>query len=284
MATFTVTNLDDNGAGSLRQAILDANNQAGADTIAFHSSLKGQRIVLEGTELTITDDLTIDGDIDNDGSADITVDANQKSRVFIVFDGDYFNQKSTVTFNGLIIQGGAVAGHGAGIANWENLTISNSIIRDNTTSAGQGGGLFSEFGDVTVNNSTFSTNSASSQNGAGGGIYSFSNTLEINDSVIRNNTAVGGNSDGGGIAGVLSTININNSSINDNEANDDGGGIFSGDSELTIKQSTFSGNNAADSGGAIYNESRSSSASGFLSLDDSSLTQNTAGTSGGAIA
>ena len=35
-ATFTVTNTNDSGAGSLRQAILDANAAGGADTIAFN--------------------------------------------------------------------------------------------------------------------------------------------------------------------------------------------------------------------------------------------------------
>ena len=40
-ATFTVTNTNDSGAGSLRQAILDANNAAGADTIAFNVSGAG---------------------------------------------------------------------------------------------------------------------------------------------------------------------------------------------------------------------------------------------------
>jgi hypothetical protein len=34
-ATFTVTNLDDSGAGSLRQMILNANAATGADTIVF---------------------------------------------------------------------------------------------------------------------------------------------------------------------------------------------------------------------------------------------------------
>ena len=33
--TFTVTSTADTGAGSLRQAITDANNHAGSDTIAF---------------------------------------------------------------------------------------------------------------------------------------------------------------------------------------------------------------------------------------------------------
>ena len=40
-ATFTVTNTNDSGAGSLRQAILDANGAAGADTIAFNVSGAG---------------------------------------------------------------------------------------------------------------------------------------------------------------------------------------------------------------------------------------------------
>src|SRR3954454_21040984 len=41
-ATITVTNLNDTGAGSLRQAILDANqNGAGSDDIVFASGLSG---------------------------------------------------------------------------------------------------------------------------------------------------------------------------------------------------------------------------------------------------
>src|SRR4051812_26877147 len=35
MSTYTVTNANDAGAGSLRQAILDANGHKGADTVAF---------------------------------------------------------------------------------------------------------------------------------------------------------------------------------------------------------------------------------------------------------
>jgi hypothetical protein len=35
-ATFVVTTTSDSGAGSLRQAILDANANAGADTITFN--------------------------------------------------------------------------------------------------------------------------------------------------------------------------------------------------------------------------------------------------------
>src|SRR5258708_22581384 len=54
-ATLTVTNLNDSGAGSLRQALLDA---ASGDTITF--SVTGT-IVLSGTRLDITKNLTITG-------------------------------------------------------------------------------------------------------------------------------------------------------------------------------------------------------------------------------
>ena len=40
-ATYTVTNTNDSGPGSLRQAILDANAAAGLDTIAFNVSGAG---------------------------------------------------------------------------------------------------------------------------------------------------------------------------------------------------------------------------------------------------
>lgn len=280
MATFTVTNLNDSGAGSLRQAILDANAQAGADAIAFDTSLSGQTILLTGTELTITDDLVIDGDLDNDGSADITIDANQQSRVFTVFDGNYHNEDTVVTLEGLIIQGGSVSGTGAGIDNWEDLTLENSIIRNNEAS-GSGGGIANTLGSVVLNNTTVENNRTNGSDSDGGGIYSTVGTLTINDSVIRNNQAGGTDGDGGGIAGILNTTTINNTILTDNEAADDGGGIYSGDTDLTIENSTLSGNYAADSGGAIYNESRTGS--GFLILTDSSVTQNEAMTGGGGI-
>ena len=59
-ATFTVINTNDSGAGSLRQAILDANANSGADTISF--SISGAQTITPLSVLpTITDPVTIDG-------------------------------------------------------------------------------------------------------------------------------------------------------------------------------------------------------------------------------
>ena len=61
--TFTVTNTNDSGAGSLRQAITDANSLGGLDTIEFNIGGGGaQTIALTSAALpTISDALIIDG-------------------------------------------------------------------------------------------------------------------------------------------------------------------------------------------------------------------------------
>jgi hypothetical protein len=67
-AAYTVTNTNDSGSGSLRQAIIDANNNPGPDTIAFniptsdpgYSMFDGIWIILPLSPLpTLTDGNTI---------------------------------------------------------------------------------------------------------------------------------------------------------------------------------------------------------------------------------
>ena len=57
-ANFDVTNTNDAGAGSLRQAIIDANTAGGADTITI--TVPGT-IALTTGALSITDSVTITG-------------------------------------------------------------------------------------------------------------------------------------------------------------------------------------------------------------------------------
>ena len=62
-ATFTVTNTNDTGPGSFRQAIVDANDNAGADTIAF--AIPGADPGCDGTGVC-TINVCGDGYVDND--------------------------------------------------------------------------------------------------------------------------------------------------------------------------------------------------------------------------
>ena len=59
---LVVTNTNDSGAGSLRQAIIDANNAAGPDTIQFNISGVGPHTIQPLSGLPgITDPVIIDG-------------------------------------------------------------------------------------------------------------------------------------------------------------------------------------------------------------------------------
>src|SRR5262249_21938256 len=68
--TFTVTNTNDSGAGSLRQAILDANSNGGTDTIAFNIASSGVHTITPASALpAITGPVTIDGYTQSGSSA-----------------------------------------------------------------------------------------------------------------------------------------------------------------------------------------------------------------------
>ncbi len=68
--TFTVTTTADSGAGSLRQAILDANTAVGADTIAFNITGSGVHTIAPATALpAITSPVTINGYTQSGASA-----------------------------------------------------------------------------------------------------------------------------------------------------------------------------------------------------------------------
>jgi hypothetical protein len=122
-----VTNSNDSGSGSLREAIELANLEPGNNLIEFDPSLAGQKISLSSGELLISDQLGINGL----GADQLTVDAQGNSKVFFVDDGDSTSDIE-VNLNGLTITG-AVGGYfGSGISNSENLTITNSNITGNS--------------------------------------------------------------------------------------------------------------------------------------------------------
>lgn len=216
-ATFNVINLDDAGAGSLRQAIVDANNAAGADTVTFQAGLTGT-ITLTSGQLYITDSVDIQGP----GAAALTVSGNNASRVFYLYNSD---ATIDVTISDLTVTGGNDS-IGGGIVDFdENLTLDGVTITGNTAS-GDGGGLWAD---------------------------GFNMTLTIRDSTISGNTA---GSDGGGIyvEDTGGPLLIQRTVVTGNDAADDGGGIYfyDPDNDVTVEDSTISGNSAGDLGGGIY--------------------------------
>ncbi len=139
LATWTATNNANTGVGSLRAALASAQN---GDIVTFSSGMTVQLTA----ELLINKNITIDGDLNNDGAADVTLDGQYKTRVIEVSSG------STVTLDGLVITRGLVSGNGGnggygaagamagGIFNAGNLTLKNVTVTSNAASGGGGGG------------------------------------------------------------------------------------------------------------------------------------------------
>ena len=86
--TFTVTNTNDSGAGSLRQAILDANASAGADDIVFAIPGPGvHTIVLASSLPPINEGVILDG-YSQPGSSPNTLPANQGLNTVLTIEID----------------------------------------------------------------------------------------------------------------------------------------------------------------------------------------------------
>lgn len=121
-ATLTVTNTNDSGAGSLRDAIAAANP---GDTINF--SVTGT--ITLGSTLTITKDLTISGP----SASSLAISGNNTFRVFLL--------TATVAISGITIEyGRSYNDVGGGIVNTGTLTISDGMFSGNT--GYNGGGIF----------------------------------------------------------------------------------------------------------------------------------------------
>ena len=244
-ASFEVTNLNDSGPGSLRQAIIDSNALAGADVITFQAGLTGT-IVLSTGQLNVSDSVTVTGP----GAASLTIDANDTSRVFYLYNSSALLD---VVISGLTLTGGSAQTGGAIVDFDENLTL-DSVVLDGNASVLKGGALWAD---------------------------GFNMTLTIRDSVISGNSS---GSDGGGVyvEDTGGPLTIQRTTISGNTAIGSGGGIYfyDPDDNVTIVASTISGNTATDTGGGIYLYNMDT---GVFTIDSSTISGNTATNDGGGI-
>jgi hypothetical protein len=258
--TFTVSNLNDEGPGSLRQAILDANNNGNGSTVddvVFASGLSGTIDVGSTIGFGLYPETAMN--IQGPGAGTIRLNA-VPSIDYVVFTGIYYDgtQGDPITISGLTISGGSAVGRpGGGIENHTaNLTVSKDVITGNSSDE-NGGGIYSDAspGNLTVIDSTVSGNTASPTNNAyGGGIFA-AGEAKIQGSAIFDNNA----RDGGGVYSTSddpNNLTIQRSTIANNHAvNDDGGGVWfccgeSGE-KLTIQGSTITGNTSLTQGGGL---------------------------------
>jgi hypothetical protein len=216
----------------------------------------------------------------------------------------------------LAIHGSAVSSNaagGVGVSRNATVTIANSIITENKSGGGTGGGLVAG-GNATVtisNGSVLSGNIAENASGGGvaagdnsivtianstitdnesdgyegGGLVAFGNAIVAisGGSLLSGNAAV--NAGGGGLAAFENTtVTIDNSTIKDNESTGIGGGgglVAGGNATVTVSdQSVLSGNHALTAyGGGVAAWDNST-----VSISNSTITENISdGYSGGGL-
>jgi hypothetical protein len=227
----TVSNTNDSGPGSLRQALAVAND---GDTIDA-TGISGV-ISLSTGELLVSTSVTINGP----GANLLAVDGNGVSRVFRTF---VFGE--TVAISGFTIRNGHAGNAGGGVDNeiGATLTIINCALIGNV--AGLGGGTFNG-GMLTIANTTISGNTAAN----GGAAYnSGGGTLAIINSTVSGNSA----SPGGGVFNI-GVFTINHSTLSGNSSGSSGGGIFNTQTlEIgnTVLKAGDSGANISNLGGTV---------------------------------
>jgi len=284
-ATITVSVDADSGAGSLRQAISDAET---GDTIEIASPVS-----LTTAQLTIDKNLTLVGIGGRRTIARSALTGTPQFRIFAI------GAAVTATLSNLSITNGYLRGadnKGGGIYNAGTLTVTGCAISGNTAFTDQsavpadGGGIASNAGSLTVTNCIIDGNSGYN----GGGIYCLGGSLSVTGSSFSRNQAFqeGGainannvptitsssftaNSASGGGAIRGFGLKISDCVVTDNTSGASGGGIKSYGT-WHVKNCIVSSNTATfGSGGGLQNNN------GTLSLTGSRVFGNTARSGGG---
>ena len=294
-ATFTVTNTDDSGSGSLRQAITDANAAAGPDEIVF-AVTPPSTISLLSALPSIMGPLTVTGL----GAANLTIRRDPGAAGnFRIFD---ITAAATpaVTITGVTLTGGHPVGSGGAILlqGPVTLTVEDSVITGNTATTvnGGGGGIAAGTDSSLIVRRTIVDGNVAG--GPGGGI-----TLGETELVLLEDSTVNGNvagNHGGGIHRITTStgpVVVRGTTISGNTALPFwfGGGLAFfdfGDAPITIENSTISGNTAGASGGGVSwiglararGDAPAGVGSPLLVITHSTITLNNAGDQGGGVA
>jgi len=253
--TFVVTKTTDTNDGvcdadcSLREAIIAANANPGADFIQVPAGTYTLTIPGAGEDagatgdLDITDAVTISGA----GASTTIIDGGGLDRVFHILTS------SLVGMTGITIRGGVTAAgdNGAGILNEGLVSLNGCTVTANaTTSGGNGGGIYND-GTLSLVNSVVTGNSTAG-GGNGAGIYDNGNGSTITSDTISGNSAPGGNGGGLYINGINETVSASTFSGN-SATGGDGGGIYNNGNGIAMTNCTISGNSSTDGGGFFNN-------------------------------
>ncbi|MPQ71014.1 DUF4347 domain-containing protein [Pseudomonas sp. MWU12-2323] len=192
LSTITVTSNADSGVGSLRSALSSA---VAGDIITFNASMT----VNLNSQLVISKNLTIEGDLDHNGTPDVILSGQYKTQVLMVNSGITATLDGLVITQGLAVGNGAAAGvdgtaaMGGGIVNAGNLTLNNVTVTSNAASGGGGGGgVTAPYVGGAVGGGGGGGGALGGQNGGHGGSSGFGTGVYGGTSGTANHGGTGG--------------------------------------------------------------------------------------------
>jgi parallel beta-helix repeat protein len=304
-ATFTVTNVNDAGPGSLRQAITDANAAAGADVIQFDTAgvfATAQTITLiSGSLPLISNSLEIIGP--SGAGQGVTLSGNNVHRIFLVqwgapgsFTLRHLRMENAIFPNdaGAISLKGANAviltlencrftgcmGHTGGAVHssttsLSTVTMTGCVFQGNVSSPISGGAVYLKNVSATLTNCTFTSNTTSA---AGGGVNFFQcPSVNLTGCTFTGNSA--GTTGGAVSLSNCASASVSASVFSGNTSSNTAGALNVTSTSLTLRDSTLSGNSALGTiGGGIL-----TSGPALLQAENCTISGNSAASYGGGI-
>lgn len=310
-ATFTVTNFNDAGPGSLRRAISDANDNPNppgeVDMIAFTTGTGvipddgGPGQTTFTGEMLITDSVAIIGP-DPD---EINVNAQSVDRIFNIFNPA---EDIVVSITRLTLEQALSSGlgndSGGAIWNREELSIDSCEFSENAADE-EGAAIFNDVsGTITsITNTNFLDSTADGNDGGailnlgiinviddcvfegnfadddGGAIHNENRIDEITETTFENNSS---DDNGGAISNETGALigEISNTDFIENDADGGDGGAIDNDGMITtLTQCLFDDNFADNDGGAIHNDADGD----IVEISYSTFENNNSDDDGGAI-
>jgi len=255
--TIPVTNCNDSGSGSLRDAVNNANT---GDTIDLTNTGCSVISLSTGAIAVTQADLTLQGP----GALSLAVDANHASPVLLHTGG------GTLYVNDLMIKNGAKyftdaqvdAARGGCIFSSGEVSVSNSEVKyckaynSSTHYGSYGGAIYAQNGVILDSSSVLGSSAHSSGYWVKGAGISTPGTVTLLDSFVEGNDSYSTTTWtlGGGVY-AKTALNVKYSVIDGNSAYSGafaarGGGLYSA-GNLTIQNSTIRGNSSRNGGGVF---------------------------------
>ncbi|HLZ58767.1 MAG TPA: protein kinase [Ktedonosporobacter sp.] len=280
-APLTVTTLQDEVPGSLRQAI---SQTIWGGTILIDPNLKGTLTL--NKDLVINQDVTIRGSNINQvvihGKRDLSGLIQIQPHTNVTFFHLTFNDP-TLALGSIIVNQGTLTLEDCQLTDSKQQAIPAQFVQGVFDTGGAAGAI-DNFGTLILNKSLIARNTVNFTTGKGiaGGIFN-GGTLIANNSQIVENAVVGSGrfaAGGGIVCSVQSQTTLINTTVARNRVAGasvitEGGGIYCQQANLTIKESTIS-NNSVQGGKGGYSVGGGIMSDGsVVSIDHSNLEGNT---------